>query len=319
MVNNTGLIQASVSLLVFALALAACDDSRSARLVTAPTGAIVVHSTDPVRIPAAVVQEDGDTLSAPLSFALVSGEVVQLSTDGTATCTGMGDATVRVTSASLATNVTVLCRLVRTFYPTRGLALRLGSGPVAIPLGAVAIDGSSIDRFAADIEVLDTSIAAVDRAGFLHPRAAGLTELRISIGSCTATPKVRVLEPATSLMTIEPDQEFVLPDVQLVRGEVRYWRIPAGKYDVQLAVASDSAGLTLGVTDASCAPLRGHDQRFSCVARDNAALVIRHSPTSADSLGRGSLQVRRVSTVAFEDLAAVWKTQNMHAKCVNRL
>ena len=283
---------AFVATIMVVVAGGACTD-RPVRLVVSETDTLVVNAVGAAQLSAQLLSAAGEVIEGPATFGKVSGDSLVLTADGQVTCPATGNALLRVSAAGLANEFAVLCRPVKALHITPGLRLEVGGPPVEPMLSGVSIDGKPVDRFAIRAASRDSTVAVFD-GGLVHPRSRGHTNVDVDLGECATVIPVDVLEIITATDSILPFQEFVARDLYLVQGEMRTWRIPEGRYELQLLTAPrDSASLLLAAHPANCAPFPGI-QHYSCVIKGGSAVVVRNMG-ARKSPARGTVRIRRLA------------------------
>jgi len=271
--------------------VAACVDQRPARLAAPDT--VVVNSRKATALPVDVRNAAGRVVtSTGLHYALVSGSRVQLSDKGAVTCLQPTDATIRVTRAGLSTRFVVRCRPIDGFRLPAPVRLFTTDPPRDLSAEALDLDGNPVALLAGTASVRDTRVVVLLK-GQLYPKARGATYVDVTAGDCTVAIRVEVIERSSTPEALKPDEEFATT-LRLVGGEIRDWRIPPGRYELDLVpVATQPQQLVLSGRDLNCSRLtrEPRHQQYSCVAHDTAAVIVRH-PESAGTLG-ADLHIRR--------------------------
>src|SRR5262245_21560053 len=212
-----------------------------------------------------------------LRYEWVSGDRLPVSEDGRVTCDRSGDAVVRVSRDGLSKQFAVRCRPIRAFRASHGIRLLAGGASEELTIGAVDLDLKPVSLIAGKASVRDTTIATLID-GRVHPNKPGSTYLDVAVGDCVKSIPVDVVERVDSTLKLGlgPRREFVAP-LRLVGGELRSWRIPAGRYDIRLDVDStQGAQLLLAALGMNCARFPDGDQHYSCVAREGGTIVVRN-------------------------------------------
>ncbi len=286
------------------LTVAACA-REPARLTAGKSDTVVVNSRHPVQLSVHVVDAAGRILgSRGLRYEWVSGDRVPLSDDGRVTCARPADAMVRVTRGDLTMQLSLRCQPIAGFRLPRGVHLLVGGPPQELVVNAVDADGRPVMLIAGTASVRDSQVAVL-RDGLVYPRTAGFTYVRVDVGDCVSWIPVDVIARETTPSQLEPFQEFAA-SLRLVGGEMRSWHIVPGRYELSLLPdPSAHAEPVLGAVGTNCARFPGGGQHYSCIARQGAAVVVRH-PRGAGQ-GRelaGELLVRRLQDVAEATLTA---------------
>jgi hypothetical protein len=296
------------------VACAACTGRRPARLSAGNSGTVIVNSRRPVQLPVRVVDAAGRVLgSRGLRYEWVSGDHVPLSDGGRVTCERPADSRVRVTRGDLTMQLVLRCQPIAGFRLPRGIHLQVGGPPQELEVNAVDAGGRPVMLVAGTASVRDSQVAVLDH-GLVYPGAAGFTYVKVEVGDCVSWIPVDVIAQEATPAELRPFQEFA-SSLRLVGGEMRSWHIAQGRYELSLVPdPSAHTELVLGAVGANCARFPDGGQHYSCIAREGAAVVVRH-PRGAGQ-GRelgGNLSVRRL-----QDLADARVTTQLSARDPDR-
>jgi hypothetical protein len=107
---------------------------------------------------------------------------------------------------------------------------------------------------------------------------------------------VEVFERVDSTDAMRPFQEYALPSLRLVGNELRTWPVAPGRYELLLLPDPAShRGLALGASSSNCARWPGDGQRYMCIARENAVVIVRNpAPVGKGHDAAASLFITRV-------------------------
>ena len=300
--------RAMATLCLAAIALAATFAVRAmlnarapAQLFAAGASAdgIVVNNEKPVRLTMRVLDARGRVLpDTGVRYRWLSGAPIPVSPRGVTTCTHAGDAIVRASLGTLATQLVLRCRPVHALRAMWTADLVLGDSGVKVPFLAVDAQGREVSLLRGEISVEDSSVATLDVAAdgtrIVRPRAPGTTFLSLQIGDQGRGTSVRVFERARTVEGIRKGQLLAVP-VELAGGEVRQWQIPAGleSYNLMVLPASDTAHVPrLAIVGANC--VTDMREGLWCVALHGATVFVYHSRDGDQSRPeRGMLAVWR--------------------------
>jgi hypothetical protein len=300
--------RAMLMLCMAAIALAATLAVRSvlnarapAQLLAGATGdGIVVNNEKPVRLGMRVLDARGRVLpDTGVRYRWLSGAPIPVSPRGVATCTQSGDAVVRASLGTLATQLVLRCRPVHAVRATWMVNLVLGDSGVKVPFLALDARGDEVSQLRGELTVEDSTVATLDVAEdgtrIVRPRAPGTTFLGIRIGDVQRGTAVRVYERASSVEGIRKGQLLAVP-VEVAGGEVRQWHLPAGRetYSLSVLPGSDTTHVPrLAIVGANCVSDMGAEGLF-CVALHGATVFVYHSRDGEQARAeRGMLAVWR--------------------------
>ena len=284
--------------LLLALVVGACAGP-PAQLAVGTADTVLVNSRRSVPLPVRLLDAKGRELRAKnVRFEQIAGDHVALTSDGRVTCPTRGDAVLRASMSGLTSEFVVLCRPVKgfrmAFDPDPPLVV--GDPPRDLALGAVGVDDLPVNLLAGTATVQDSTIAGL-RGLTIVPRHAGNTEIFVDIGDCVYSMFIEVAEAVRGSRDLaRRDQLFTVPSLRLVAGEIRTWPIPRGEYQLWLRTAADAQPqLVLGGVSMNCANWSGAEQKYHCLAFDNAAVIVRNmQPVGRGKALEGALAIRRM-------------------------
>jgi hypothetical protein len=230
----------------------------------APRDTMIVNSRKNIEIPASAIPW---RIFGKPAFSVTPATVAHIPHDKAVACDTTGDATVTVSNRLSTRRVLVKCRPVKTFAVFPQIRMELAKGP--IPMPAVAnrgLDGTPVKELAGTAEVRDTNVLRLEN-NVLYPKALGRTLVLMDFAGLTATLGVEVYEPVTS------------GPVTLTGGEMKSWRLPRGRYEINLTPAEGqkTQPLALSMYRANCAPGREGPQHIHCVTYEEGALIVRNT------------------------------------------
>ena len=284
--------------LLLALVVGACAGPPT-QLVVGTADTVLVNSRRPVTLPVRLLDAKGRELRAQnVRFEQIAGEHVPLTSDGRVTCPTRGDAVLRASVLDLTSEFIVLCRPVKGFrlVADPDPPLVVGEPPRDLALGAVGVDDLPVNLLAGTATVQDSTIAGL-RGLTIIPRHAGNTDIFVDIGDCVYSMFIEVAESVRSSLDLERrDQLFTVPSLRLVAGEIRTWPVPRGEYQLWLHTAANAERqLVLGGASMNCANWSGAEQKYHCLAFDNAAVIVRNmQPAGRGKALEGVLAIRRM-------------------------
>lgn len=264
-------------LLALALLAAACQRSAPARIIAAGSDTIVVNARSPTLLPIRVLDSRGRTLpTASVQLEPERNSVLRLSSGGRVTCDSVGDVRVRASVGDVSTALFVRCQPVRALVEPPPIELLTGGPPVPLSIAGIGIDNRPIMVLSGSAAARDSDIARIV-GGQVYAKARGHTWIDVEVGDCELQVPVRVTERVQATTGLRPDEEFDSV-MALAPGELRYWRIPRGTYDISLESDPDGGAdsVVLGVEPSNCARYPGVESgRYECLARDDAVVVVR--------------------------------------------
>jgi hypothetical protein len=303
----SGRRRAMTLLCLAAIALAATFAVRSVLDARAPSqllasgdrgDGIVINNVKPVRLSMRVLNASGKVLpDSGVRYRWLSGAPIPVSPRGVATCTRAGDAVVRASLGTLATQMVIRCRPVHAVRSMWTVDLVLGDSGVKVPFQALDEHGNEVSLLRGELTVEDSSVATLDVAAdgtrIVRPRAPGTTFLGLHIGDEHRGTVVHVYERASSVEGIARGQLLAVP-VSLAAGEVRQWRIPAGPESYNLLVLPDGDEHhlpRLAIVGANC--VADAREGLWCVTLHGATVFVYHSRDGDQRPERGMLAVWR--------------------------
>lgn len=261
---------------------------------------IVVNNVKPVQLSMRVLNARGKALpDSGVRYRWLSGAPIPVSPRGVTTCTRTGDAVVRASLGTLATQLVLRCRPVHALRTAWAMNLVLGDSGVPLPIQAVDAHGNEVSQLRGELRVEDSTVATLDVAAddtrIVLPRAPGTTFLDIRIGDKSRGAAIRVYQRASTVQGIRKGQLLAVP-VALAGGEVRQWQLPGGREPYSLAVLPDGDGdrlPRLAIVGANCVSGFG-SEALLCVALHGATVFVYHSRDGDQARPeRGMLAVMR--------------------------
>jgi hypothetical protein len=222
-------------MLVLALAATAVltRDGPPARLVAGTameTDGIIVNNVRAVQLPVRVLDAAGHQLKADsVRFDWQAGASLAVSPAGVATCTEIGDATVKASLGHIATLIGVRCRPVKEIEASTWISLVAGEPERHLPFNAIGTDGRPVMQLRGAVQVLDSSVATLVGAS-IRPREVGETAVDVHVGDRSAHIRVMVHEPVDAFTGLRPDQRLVAVGVRLAQGDTVQWSLPGGVF-----------------------------------------------------------------------------------------
>lgn len=280
---------------VGALAATACG-GKAVRIVAGTSDTVVVNDRLPIPVPVYGLDESGRRIDVRgVQFDPISENGIRLSRDGHVTCAQRADATTRAALGGVSTVFTLLCRPIRGFAAHGQLRLIMGGAPEELNASAVGVDGRIVTLLAGSATVEDTTVASV-HDGRVYPRALGRTLIDVKAGGCSMGVPVEVFEHVDSTAAMRPFQEYALPSLRLVGNELRTWPVAPGRYELLLLRDTTShRELSLGASSSNCARWPGAIERYTCIARENAVVIVRNpAPVGKEHDAAASLFITRV-------------------------
>jgi hypothetical protein len=271
-----------------------CEKAPS-RLVVGLADTVVINSNRPAKLPVRVLDRTGRVLAdAAVRYQWKSGARISVTPEGIVACTDGGDATVRASIGSLATNALVRCRPVREVRAIRMLNLIVGGPAQDLPFEAIGMDGQPVTLVSGQVTVQDSAILGID--GFrVRALSAGQSALTMRVGNRTAFTNVQAYALSRSPEGLRPGQRVAVP-VRLSRGEMQRWRLgpsPQLYFLAMLPNGDEDTMPRMTIVDANCSQALG-PHTFFCLARRGASVIVYH-PQNIDSREklRGNLVVWR--------------------------
>lgn len=281
----------------YLLSLRAGSPAHLIPAVSALAGGVVVNNErGKVQLPLHVLDEKGRSLpDTGVRFAWISGAPVSVSPDGALACPGTGDAVVRASLGSLATDVRVLCRPVSRVVGENEISIMVGGPAYDVAFLAEDATGKPVTTLTGALSVRDTSIVRLEsQLGRyrIHARTAGSTGLDIRIGDEHRGTRVTVYEPVATLEGLRSDHPPVAVPVRLASGEARWWRVSRGFYTIEVLRDGDERVVAdLSVVGANCLP--GSDQQLTCASAADFWVVVRTGRDTALASSTAYVALRR--------------------------
>jgi len=269
--------------LSFALAVVALARGRSspdAGPLKAPVDTLVINSKLNIALPSSAIP--WRILGKP-TYRVTPASVAHSPHAGAVACDTTGDALLTAGNRFSRRSVLLVCRPVRSFFPFQSIRIALGSEPVRMPpVPNRGLDGRPVTLLAGTARMRDTTIARLD-SGMIRPVALGRTFVEMDFSGADAVLGVEVYETVTA------------GPVTLPGGGMKSWRLPRGRYEINLTPAegATSQPLALSMYKANCAPGRQGPQHIHCVTYEEGALIVRNTRAP----GRRSDQTGKVLIV----------------------
>jgi hypothetical protein len=176
---------------------------------------------------------------------------------------------------------------VREIESSSWINLIAGDSAVELPFTAVGVDGRPVMQIRGSVEVLDKSVATLERLN-IRPLAAGETDALVKIGDRHARIRVLVHEQVRTFVGLRPDQRVVAVPVALARGDTVRLLLPVGalwiKY-VPRRAGEPPPSIDLGIIGACGAgdglhvyrvPPNEYGTSYCLVDRDPSTVVVGH-------------------------------------------
>jgi len=279
------------------LAVAGCTADRPVRLIAGWSDTVVVNTARQAEIPVDVLDSAGHVLrSKRPQFRWLAGDSLRVSKDGHVTCARTGDATVRASLGPLSTTFVLYCRPIRAFeFGMNNYALVVGGPSKALHLVGRGIDGRPVTLLAARLSVRDSGIASLDH-GRVSPRSPGQTVIHVESGDSRTTVNVEVIQLVAVPGELRPYHAFVA-QIKLAGGQSQSWHVPPGRYELRFKPDASGRGhALLATTQSNCARYADGGAHLSCVARENATVIVgNQQPAGRGGWLSGRLLVRRLS------------------------
>jgi len=297
---------------VFVIALVACADAGPLRLVAGRSDTVIVNSRESVPVNLRLVDSAGVARQAKGAvIRLVRGDV-ELSKDGQVKCNRSSDVEIAATLGNLSTRVILLCRPIVSIGMPRVLRLAVGSPPTRLDVGAVGVDGESIDMIAGTASISDTQVATLVE-GEVRAKARGVTAVEVEAGGCAIQVPIEVFESNPKSDDLLPHQQYA-ESLSVSAGEIRNWRVPPGRYEISLFDAKGAPQfLRLATHEMNCAALPRAEQQYSCIARDRASVIVHH--TEPAGRGRNSRAVLVVQRSGDPGSYSAWRPRRVVYGC----
>jgi hypothetical protein len=192
------------------------------------TEGVVVNNVKPVQLETHVLDKAGHLLvSKDVRYKWMSGVRIPVSQSGVVTCKREGDATVRASLGSIATDVEVWCRPVTELRAGSWTDFVAGDPPRHLQYTALGADGAAVTQLRGSARVIDSSVATLSGA-ILIPKAVGRTMVEVEIGDRETRMEVIVHERVRNFDRLRPDQSFVAAPIRLERGDTVHMSLPLG-------------------------------------------------------------------------------------------
>lgn len=279
--------------------LMACSDAGPLRLVAGRSDTVIVNSRGLVPLNLRLVDTAGIGRQAKgVVFRLVRGDNIEVTKDGQVKCSRSSDGEIAATIGDLSTTVTLLCRPIVSIGIPRLLRLPVGAPPTRLEFGAIGVDGEPIDMIAGTASIGDTLVATLVE-GEVRGRARGITAVELEAGGCATSVPIEVIEANARADALLPNQQYG-ESLSMSAGELRSWRVPPGRYEISLFDAKGAPQyLRLASYEMNCAAVPYAEQQYSCIARDRASVIVRH--TELPGRGRDSRAILLVHRRADSD------------------
>jgi hypothetical protein len=275
-------------------------DGPPARLVVGSADTVIVNNVRAVRMPAHVFDARNRVLpDTGVRYQLISGTELNLSNTGIGTCTQSGDATVRASIGTLATDFLVRCRPVREVRALRMVNLVVGAPAQDLPFAAIGIDGQPVTLLAGHVTVEDSTVASVEGTRIRALRD-GSTALRMRVGNRSAYAAVHSYRLVASPEGIRPGQH-VATRISLTDGQMRQWRLAAAPQMYFIAMLPDSDDQPMpkmAIVGAACSDGLGPHEYFCLVQKEGSLIVFYPQGSGLPKVLSGTLAVWRQSPEA---------------------
>ncbi len=253
---------------------------RNADAFRAPVDTLVINSKLNISLPSSAIP--WRVLGKP-AYRVTPSNVAHSPHAGAVSCDTTGDALLTTSNRFSKRSVLLICRPVRSFFPFQSIRIALGSEPVRMPpIPNRGLDGRAVTLLAGTAQMRDTTIARLD-SGMIRPVALGRTYVEMDFSGLDAVLGVEVYETVTA------------GPVTLPGGGMKSWRLPRGRYEINLTPAEGATTqpLALSMYKANCAPGQGGPQHIHCVTYEEGALIVRNTRAP----GRRSDQTGKVLIV----------------------
>lgn len=195
-----------------------------------PVEGVVVNHTEPTLLRADVLDARGHRLAGDsIRFRQITGAPVSMSANGLVHCRSNADAVIRATAEGVSSDLTLHCRPVRELRVSDWVDFVVGDAPRDLPFVAIGDDGAHVTQLRGSATIGDSSVAALVGTR-VHPRAAGLTDVKLVIGDRARKLRVIVHDIVSSFTNLRADQAHVAIRVRLAQGDTIGYRLPRGVY-----------------------------------------------------------------------------------------
>lgn len=255
-----------------------------------------MNSRRPVQIPIRVLDAADRALpDTGVRYEWMAGDSVPVSATGTVTCSQFGDATLRASLGSVTTSVLLRCRPVHSVRISGPMQFVLGDSAQDMRVEALGLDGRPVDLLAGSANMLDSSVATLDGLR-VRPRKPGATLAWVRIGDHSPGVGVHVYERVSTLNGLRAEQRHVAVALRLASGEVRRWPLPPGEWMLTMLPYEDEArGLRLRIEGAYCLPAALTPRRYTCLAKNDASVIVYHPFIGSATKLTGQLLLRDVN------------------------
>lgn len=246
------------------LAALGCGCASRALAQGAPRDTMVINSRKNVALPTSAIPW---RLFGKPSFSVKPENIAHIPHDKAVACDTTGDATVTARNLISTRQLVVQCRPIKTFGMFPAIRIDIGKGPVNLPpVPNRGLDGRAVTLLAGIALVRDTMVIQL-RDGMIHPLKLGRTVILMDFSGIGEGLGVEVYEPIAS------------GPVTLTGGEMKSWRLPRGRYEINLtpATGAKTQPLALSMYRANCASGRLGPQHLHCVTYEAGALSVRNT------------------------------------------
>jgi hypothetical protein len=241
-----------------------CGCAKVALAQAAPVDTVVINSRLNIELPKSAIPW---RIFGKARYSVSPATVAHTPHDKAVACDTTGDATVSVSNLFSTKRVLVKCRPVKTFGMFNEVRVDIAKGPFPMPaIANIGWDGVPVKELAGTAEVEDTTVIKLEN-NVIHPRTIGRTRIDMDFAGLHDSFGVEVYEQVTS------------GPVTLTGGEMKSWRLPRGRYEINLTPVEGAKvqPLRLSMYKANCAPGRGGPQHIHCVTYEEGALIVRNT------------------------------------------
>jgi hypothetical protein len=259
-----------------------CGCARPALAQGAPRDTIVVNSRKNIELPESAVP--WRVFGMP-SYSVAPTGIAHIPHDKAVACDTSGDATVTVANRLSSRRVLVQCRPIKTFGMFPSIRIDITKGTVKLPpVANRGLDGNAVTLLAGTSLVRDTTVIQL-KDGVIHPLKLGRTVILMDFAGMTTALGVEVYEPIAA------------GPLTLTGGEMKSWRLPRGRYEINLTptTGEKTQPLALSMYRANCASGRQGPQHLHCVTYEEGALIVRntHEPGPRSSRTGNVMLIRQ--------------------------